>query len=551
MSSVTSFTEQQKRASAFSLKHKNDKKENAQSQIFWYDFFNIFGIDAHKECEFEKPVKIPDRPNSRIDCFMANKIIIEQKSRGKDLDKAKNIQAEEYYYYINNDVRPDHILVCDFENFILINKTNNFERKFTLKELVKQLHIFEFLTNDSIEYFADDIPITVKASELMGKIYDRLEATKYSEEDREEFLVRLVYCLFADDTGIFEKSIFHKLIKSNKNDKLGLRLSELFDTLNIPVSDRQTTLSLDIQKFPYINGDLFRRRVQTLTFDKEMFSLLLQASEFNWENVSPAIFGSLFQSVMNPEERRRDGAHYTEPKNIMKVIRPLFLDDLNNEFETIKQNHTGSRKKELEKFHNKIANLKFLDPACGAGNFLIVTYKEIRKLEIAILNELDIKDKVLDITSLVKVDVNQFYGIEINKFSSKIAETALWIMDHIMNNRISEKYGQSFVRIPLKKHPNIINADALEMDWNDVLPSGDCNYILGNPPFGGSKTISSDQRNQIATLAKDFKIKSGVLDYVCGWFIKAGMYVNEYIPTHTHTHTHTQVSKLDLLQQIV
>ena len=525
-SQTIDFREQQNRAVKFIKKHKDDKKENAESQIFWNDFFSIFGIDAHESCEFEKPVKIPDRPNSRIDCFMPNKIIIEQKSLGKDLNKAKNVQAEEYYYYIDENERPNHILVCDFKTFILTNKVNNFERIFVIEDLVKQLHIFKFLIDDSVEYSTEDIPLTIKASELMAKIYNRLEATKYKKEDREEFLVRLVYCLFADDTGIFEKNIFHKFIKSNKNKSLGPKLGVLFDVLDTPYDERQTILEKELKQFPYINGDLFQNKVQSLTFDKEMFSLLMKASEFDWHNVSPAIFGSLFQYVMDKDQRRHDGAHYTTEENILKVIKPLFLDDLRNEFNSIKENKTNSRIKKLNDFHDKISKLTFFDPACGSGNFLIVTYKEIRKLEIAILNEMNIKNKVLDVSALIKINVNQFYGIEINKFSAKIAETALWIMDHVMNNHVSARYGQNYIRIPLLKHPNITNADALELDWNKVLLSKDCDYVLGNPPFGGSKTMSADQREQIKNLA-NLGGGGGTLDHVAGWILKSAQYVND------------------------
>ena len=546
-----SFEEQQKRSNAFVLKHQADNSERGQSQLFWDAFFNIFGIDAHTSCEFEKKIKIPGKSGYwRIDCFLEGKMIIEHKSRGTDLVKALDTQAEKYYYHLKSP-RPRYLVICNFQNFVLRDKEQDKEYKFPLKNLTRNLHRFAFLmSNDELEPSLE-IPLSIKASTIMGDIYSRLVATNYSKEDREELLVRLVYCLFADDSGIFEKGIFHDFIAKNKNEHFGFKLNELFDNLNLHRDNRAENIPEHIKKFRWINGNLFKRRVSSVRFDKDMVRLLLEASQFNWENVSPAIFGSLFQSVMDKGERRATGSHYTSEENILKLINPLFMDELRAEFETIRDLRSGTRIKELEKFHEKLSRLKFFDPACGAGNFLIITYKKLRELEMDVIAEYNLKNKVLDIKRLIKINVDQFYGIELNKFSSEIAAIALWMMDHIMNNRVSAKYGLPYVRLPLTTHPNIVNADALEMDWNEVLPVGECDYVLGNPPFGGSKTISVGQRNQLKQIVKSTGVKGGTLDFVCGWFIKAGLYVNEYIPphTHTHTHTHTHVSQLDLYLQ--
>lgn len=516
----TTYAEQVRRANRFIIRHKNDSRENAESQIFWYEFLNIFGIDAKVRCEFERHVKIPNTPNPhRIDCFIPNKIIIEHKSKGKDLEKALKDQGEEYYYYIEDEVKPDHILLCNFETFYLINKQENtVPKEFALADLTKNLHRFKFLTDDDYDGIVDEVPLSKKASYLMGRIYDRLQETNYKKEDTEELLVRLVYCLFADDTGIFEKGIFHNYVKNNKRS-FGFSLSGLFDLLD---SDNRQKSSRELEKFPYINGQLFQNRVASPVFDDVMYELLLEASKFDWENISPAIFGSLFQSVMDKKERHDEGAHYTSEENIFKVIKPLFLDDLYDEFETLRRDHGRNRVKNLERFQDRLSKLKFLDPACGAGNFLIITYKEIRKLEMKVIDEYSHANQVLDISSLLKVNVDQFYGIELNKFSAKIAEIALWMTDHIMNNMVGKKYGLNYARIPLKKHPNIINGDALELDWNEILPSSECSYVFGNPPFGGTRVISDLQKQQIKKMSKT---NVGELDYVAGWFMKSGKYV--------------------------
>lgn len=274
-----------------------------------------------------------------------------------------------------------------------------------------------------------------------------------------------------------------------------------------------------------MNGDLFAERLPIPAFDAEMRRVLIDCLDFSWDAISPAIFGALFQSVMNEKERRAQGAHYTTEKNILKVIEPLFLDDLRVEFKQLAQRRDSGRRKAMEAFHQKLAGMKFFDPACGCGNFLIIAYRELRSLEIEILKALRKDTQLkLDVLALTQINVDQFYGIEINEFPARIAEVALWMMDHIMNNKLSLEFGESYARIPIKASPHIRPADALEMEWSDLLPPGECSYLLGNPPFGGAKYQSDKQRAQVRGIAQ-LGGSGGTLDYVSAWFIKAGAYL--------------------------
>ena len=295
------------------------------------------------------------------------------------------------------------------------------------------------------------------------------------------------------------------------------------------MDQRQAKLDEDLARFPYVNGDLFAARLTIPDFDAAMRSALIDACRFDWAAISPAIFGALFQSVMDAAERRAQGAHYTTEKNILKVIGPLFLDDLRAEFNRLRARKDKRRRGELTAFQKRLGGMKFFDPACGCGNFLIIAYRELRELEIDLIRELrrgrgDEAQRMLDATDLSQITVDQFYGIEIGEFPVRIAETALWMMDHIMNNRLSLAFGRSYVRIPLEGSPHILNADALETDWTALLPPEECSYVFGNPPFGGAKFQSEEKRAQVRRIAALGK-SGGTLDYVTAWFIKAGEYV--------------------------
>ena len=381
--------------------------------------------------------------------------------------------------------------------------------------------------------FRDQDPVNVEASASMGRLHDALEASGYSGHDLEVFLVRTVFCLFADDTGIFEpRDLFLDLLETRTREDgsdLGPALARLFQVLNTPVDQRQAKLDEDLARFPYVNGDLFAARLTIPDFDAAMRSALIDACRFDWAAISPAIFGALFQSVMDAAERRAQGAHYTTEKNILKVIGPLFLDDLRAEFNRLRARKDKRRRGELTAFQKRLGGMKFFDPACGCGNFLIIAYRELRELEIDLIRELrrgrgDEAQRMLDATDLSQITVDQFYGIEIGEFPVRIAETALWMMDHIMNNRLSLAFGRSYVRIPLEGSPHILNADALETDWTALLPPEECSYVFGNPPFGGAKFQSEEKRAQVRRIAALGK-SGGTFDYVTAWFIKAGEYV--------------------------
>jgi hypothetical protein len=357
-----------------------------------------------------------------------------------------------------------------------------------------------------------------------------LEAGGYNGHDLEQFLVRILFCLFAEDTGLFPRQSFQLYIENHTapdGSDLGLHLARLFDVLNKPVEKRQTNLDEDLAQFPYVNGDLFSEHLGFTDFNRSMRDALLECCGKDWDQISPAIFGSLFQSIMQPKERRQIGAHYTSERDILKVARSLFLDELRAEFEARKRDKSTGRNARLEEFHKKICGLHFLDPACGCGNFLVITYRELRQLELETLQALygGQKELTLDeVNRVSQVDVDQFYGIEIEEWPSRIAEVALWLMDHQMNQKISEAFGQLYQRLPLKKSPHIHCANALRKDWKEVLPPAQCSYVLGNPPFIGKTYQTRAQRGDLIEVLSNFK-NVGDVDYVVGWFKRAAEYI--------------------------
>jgi len=357
----------------------------------------------------------------------------------------------------------------------------------------------------------------------MGKLHDKLKEVGYKGHNLEVYLVRLLFCLFADDTTIFNKDTFADYIEQRTNEDgsdLAAKLSELFYVLNTPQSERLKNIDEQLNEFQYINGKLFEETLPPASFDGKMREVLLECCYLNWGKISPAIFGSMFQSVMNEEERRNLGAHYTSEKNILKLIKPLFLDELWNAFERVKNNRN-----KLIEFHKKLSNLKFFDPACGCGNFLVITYRELRLLELEILRTLKKSDQgILNVGDIIWLDVDMMYGIEIEEFPAQIAQVAMWLIDHQMNMAISQEFGQYFARLPLKKAATIINGDALDIDWETIVSKNEVSYIIGNPPFRGSKKMSEKQRSQIGQMF-DWSDGCGVLDFVTGWYIKAAKYI--------------------------
>jgi hypothetical protein len=519
-----SWNEIKDRALKFSKEWADTSNEEADAKPFLDAFFEVFGISRKKIGTFEHRVKKLSDADGYIDLLWKGTILVEMKSRGKNLDKAYQ-QAIDYTHGLKQHELPKYILVSDFENFRLYDLEEDKNVDFKLNELVNNVHHFGFILGYQKKVYKEQDPANIKAAELMGKLHDRLEEIGYIGHPLEVYLVRLLFCLFAEDTSIFEKQQFQDFIElrtSEDGNDLASKLHELFQVLNTPKENRFKNLDEQLAEFPYVNGKLFEENLPTASFDTKMRQALLDCCYIDWSKISPAIFGSMFQSVMNPKERRNLGAHYTSETNILKLIKPLFLDDLWKEFESIKDN-----KNKLPEFHKKLSTLKFLDPACGCGNFLVITYRELRLLEVEILRASNKSgQQVFDIRDIILLDVDMMYGIEYEEFPARIAEVAMWLIDHQMNLQISNEFGQYFVRLPLKKAAKIVHGDALETDWENIVSKNELSFIIGNPPFIGSKIMKQSQRNQIV---KEFDNAdgSGVLDYVTGWYIKAAKYIQD------------------------
>lgn len=371
-----------------------------------------------------------------------------------------------------------------------------------------------------------DKEVDIKAAEKMVKLHDILKSQGYEGYSLEVYLVRLLFCLFSDDTGIFEKNIFFDYILNSKEDgsDLSARIARLFEVLDTPPDQRgkQIRLSEELKQFEYINGGLFRENLPFADFNYQMRKILLECCSFDWGYISPAIFGAMFQGVMSAKERRELGVHYTSEENIFKVIKPLFLNELCEEYERIK-----GHSKRLALFHDKISKLKFMDPACGCGNFLIITYRELRRLELEVLKKRFDNGSQMEtvILSYCKVNVNQFYGVEIEEFPSQIARVGMWLIDHQMNTLVAEHFGLHYDRLPLKQSATIIHGNALTTDWDSIVPKYELSYILGNPPFVGKKYQDKRKKeDMICVFGKKFK-GVGTLDYVSAWYKKAADFI--------------------------
>ena len=511
------------RALAFQKRWQIASSESSDKQTFYNEFFNIFGIDRIKVAVFEQQVEKLNNRRGSIDLFWPKKLLVEHKSKGVDLKKAVE-QAYDYCLNIENDLLPEFLLVSDFHEFRLIEIANKQKYYFTLPELHEKLNLFNFMTDYKKQNIAELDPINLKAAERMGELYDNLKNNNASQKDLELFLVRILYCLFADDTDIFKKKIFHDLIdKKTRSDgsDVGDRLAHLFQTLNTPKEKRPSTLDFDLNDFDYINGKLFADTINILSFSTWTRTYLINCCSFvEWRKISPAIFGSLFQAIADKKKRRSTGAHYTSEKNILRTIKPLFLDNLYQEFEEAKGN-----KKQLIDFHNKLAGLKFFDPACGCGNFLVVAYRELRKLELEILKILYKGQDNVDVNNLSKIDVDSFYGIELEEFPANIASVAMWLTDHQSNLELSETFGHYYARIPLKKSAKIHHGNALTTDWSKIIDPKTCSYIIGNPPFIGSRMMADKQKSDMEKIFTDVQDWRS-LDYVTAWYKKAADYIH-------------------------
>ncbi len=571
-----SWNEIKDRAIRFSKEWADTSNEEADAKPFLIEFFEVFGISRKRVSTFEHKVKKLDESNGYIDLLWKGTILIEMKSRGKNLDKAYH-QAIDYTHGLKQHELPKYILICDFEKFRLYdletspNPSNGREFiEFKLNDFVNNVQHFGYILGYQKNVYKEQDPANIKAAELMGKLHDRLKEIGYSGHPLEVYLVRILFLLFAEDTTIFNKQQFQDFLEQRTNEDgsdLASRLQELFQVLNTAKQNRFKNLDEQLADFPYVNGKLFEEILPTASFDKKMRQALLDCCYIDWSKISPAIFGSMFQSVMNPTERRNLGAHYTSETNILKLIKPLFLNDLWKEFESIKDN-----KNKLPEFHKKLSTLKFLDPACGCGNFLVITYRELRLLELEILrNMYKSGQQVIDISDIIWLDVDMMYGIEYEEFPARIAEVAMWLIDHQMNMQISNEFGQYFARLPLKKAAKIVHGNALQIDWksliknesiditanntiirlNDLIPEyttvniktnsltiidersdtkeliqikNTFDYVLGNPPFLGKSNQNAEQKEDMEKIFAGYK-GAGVLDYVTAWYLKAAQLI--------------------------
>ncbi|MBZ4184795.1 hypothetical protein K7B09_00445 [Thermomonas sp. RSS23] len=522
-----SLNEIRERARAFAKEWAGETSERAEAQSFWNDFFNVFGVKRRSVAIYEQKAKrFSGSQHGRIDVFWPRVMLAEHKSAGVDLDAAYE-QATDYFAGLTENERPQYILVSDFRSFRLYDlEGDTMPVAFALAQLHKQIGRFGFISGYQTRSYKEEDPVNVQAAERMGRLHDALKAAGYDGHALELLLVRLLFCLFADDTGIFPRQSFHELIAQRTSEDgadLGLWVGRIFQVLNTPPEKRQTTLDEQLAELPYVNGRLFEELLPLADFNAQMRGLLLDASTLDWSRISPAIFGSMFQSVMDAKARRNLGAHYTSEKNILKLIGPLFLDGLKAELDK-----AGNDTRKLAQLHRKLASLTFLDPACGCGNFLVIAYRELRALELEILKrQFATQQSVLaHVQDHVLVDVDQFHGIEIEEFPAQIAQVAMWLMDHQMNLRVSEQFGENVVRLPLKKSATIVHGNALRIDWNTVVPAERLHYILGNPPFIGSKLMTADQREDLLAVAGGLK-GAGVLDFVSAWYLKAADYIRQ------------------------
>lgn len=527
---IISWNEIKDHALHFSREWAEEKKEMAEYQTFWDDFFAIFGVRRRAVAIYQKKVEMLGNKRGFIDLFWPGELLVEHKSSGQSLDAAFT-QATDYFSGLEQDQYPRYVIVSDYKTIRLYDleaEGGVQQHDFPLKELHKHVRLFGFIAGyQSVKTERKEDPINVKAAAAVGKLHDALKESGYTGHALEVLLTRLVFCFFADDAGIFDRDQFINYVelktKADGSD-LGLHLGAVFQALDTSIDKRQKALDEDLAAFPYVDGGLFSEQIAAPSFDSSMRKILIACMVFNWQDVSPAIFGSMFQSVMDEQQRHDLGAHYTSETNILKVINGLFLDELRQEFELAK-----SSKPKLTALWEKISKMKLLDPACGCGNFLVVAYRELRLLEMDIVARLYEKNIGTGQNSLLttqewsKLDVDMMYGIEIEEFPRLVAQLALWLTDHQMNVKFSELVGQARLRLPLTHTPTIVHGNALQLDWKDIISPKELTHILGNPPFVGSKVMSDEQRAELSVLFKGVH-GAGVLDYVTGWYVKTADY---------------------------
>lgn len=510
------------RAFGFVREWQGEGDEIAEAQSFLNDFFNVFGVPRRRVASFESRVRHVNGAPGRIDLLWKGTLLVEMKSRGRDLDRAFD-QARNYFPGLPDRDLPRFVLVCDFDRFRLYDLDANDSLEFSLDDLPNRIELFGFISGWQTRRYEEGAPVNRDAAERMGELHDALSAQGFTGHELELLLVRLVFCLFAEDTGIFDVGAFRSFLETRTSadgTDLGARLNEMFEVLNTPENGRQGNLSEDLRALPYVNGRLFAERLRPAAFNSQMREILLGAAALKWGEISPAIFGALFQSIMNAALRRQLGAHYTSEANIMKALGPLFLDDLRSRVQAAVVSRNRRR---LTDLHGELAEVGIFDPACGCGNFLVIAYRELRRLELDILKAL-YPDSLPELdTNMIRLNVDRFYGIELHEFPAQIAQLALWLCDHQMNQEASRAFGRAVLRLPLRAAPHIVDGNALRIDWRDVAPRERVSYLVGNPPFIGARRKTAEQAEDVQLV---FGRPMGDLDYVTCWYRKAAEYID-------------------------
>lgn len=531
MSKPPSWNEIRTNAQQFATRWHGTSDENAEAQTFWNEFLGIFGIDRKRVATFEARAKRESTGGrGRIDLLWPSTLVAEHKSEGKDLAAAEE-QALDYLESIDVKDFPGVVITSDFAHFRVRDLGgDNTPYTFPLEKLATEIDRFGFIAGYKQRKFGDreEEEANVKAAKLMGALYEELARSGYEGHDASVLMTRLLFLMFGDDTGMWERGLFAEFIESrtqSDGSDLGSQLAFLFQILDKAEDKRPSTTDELLLRFPYVNGHLFSDRIDIPSFDKRMRDELVKCTEFDWSKISPAVFGSLFQAVKSKEARRTLGEHYTTEHNIMRALAPLFLDDLWEEFQKIKDNTNR-----LEKFHDKLASIKVMDPACGCGNFLVIAYRELRRLELATLARLEELSGGgqlhLDVSNMVRVKLSNFYGIEVEEWPARIAETAMFLVDQQANHELARQFGQAPDRLPIMQAANITIGNALRTEWESVLPSSECSFIVGNPPFVGMAMMSKEQQDDNRHVFAQYEgSRTGRLDYVACWYAKAIAYM--------------------------
>lgn len=535
-----SINEVRRNLASFAKEYADAKDERQDAPGFQIEFYRCFGIDRRKGRSFEKRVKNSRNTTGYIDGHVPGKLLTEMKSRGVSLDRAY-VQASDYMAYLKDEELTPYILTCNFARFRLYSLDTDETFECGIEELADNAERFMFLSDNPSQKIVEESPVNKQAAYAIAALHEKLIASGFVGHDLEVFLTRLLFCLFADDTGIFgEKQQLTRLLAATRTDGTTVKgtLQTLFeDVLNLPVEKRQKTLSDEMQSFAYVNGDLFKEHTRLPVFDGPMREALLACSDdIDWSQISPAIFGAMFQSVLEDADantnskrkasRRELGAHFTSERNILRAINPLFMDGLRAEFEAARNKR--DRQKSLTALYDKLPTIRIFDPACGCGNFLVVAYRELRELEHEVIAAIwgENGPELLEISTRIRVNVGQFYGIEIDDAAAHIARVALYITDEQMNHAAQQRFGVSRPTVPITATPHIHCGNALQTDWSEVLPAEQCSYIVGNPPFIGAKMMSGAQRDDAALVFASLK-NGGLLDYVAAWYVKAAAYIKD------------------------